>query len=313
MNANQPTEVVEVLPPGNPLREQAFRLILSGETRPSATVDQRLDTVKSTVAAQGINLDLLVAALRGKQLTAAAMAIESPGRSALIYLSPLPDSTVGHNASVRVLRELQDQGWKRNIALLQAMASPGETRLERALSKAGFRFLAELIYADCPRGTTVPQLPVPPMLDLLSYSPQYHELFLRGLEQTYTESLDCADLSGVRSTEDVLAGHRATGCYDPSLWFLARLDGAIAGVLLLSPLRHRNVLEVAYIGVAHGFRRRGVAHVLMRKTHDEMIACGFDGITLAVDGVNAPARALYGKWGFVETGRRRVWVAIKPS
>ena len=67
------------------------------------------------------------------------------------------------------------------------------------------------------------------------------------------------------------------------------------------------------MGVAYGFRGRGVGHALMRKCNDEMMARGFAGVTLAVDSVNTPARALYRKWGFVEAARRRAWIALRPS
>lgn len=91
------------------------------------------------------------------------------------------------------------------------------------------------------------------------------------------------------------------------------MSGAPAGVLLLAPLRDRNLLEVVYMGVAHHFRRQGVGRALMHKCNGEMIARGFDGVTLAVDSVNASARTLYHQWGFAETGRRRVWIALQSG
>ena len=313
MNASQAAEVIQVLPPDSPLREPALRLVLSGTTRRNPSVDERVRILTDTVAAQGMNLDLLVVATRGKRMTAASLAVESPGRSAVIHPGPLHDPDSGHKLLVRLLRELQDRAWQRDIVLLQAMTDPNETRLERLFADAGLRFLAELIYAERVRGTPAPTGGGLPKLELLTYSPERHDLFCGGLEPTYAQSLDCAGLSGVRRTEDVLAGHRATGRHDPSLWFLARLDGAAVGVLLLAPLRDRNVLEVAYMGVACGFRRRGVGHALMHKCNDEMTARGFDGVTLAVDSVNTSARALYRAWGFVETGRRRAWIAVRPG
>ncbi|MFH0981327.1 MAG: GNAT family N-acetyltransferase [Planctomycetota bacterium] len=313
MNTGQTTELVEVLPPGSPLRQQALRLILSGQTRPAPDVDRRIGLLQDTAAGQGMNLDLVVVAFKADQLTAAGLAIESPGRSAFIHLSPLPAPGEEYNALVRVLRELQDRAWRRDRVLLQGMASPDEHPLELLFAEAGFRFLAEFIYADRDGRAPIPSLAREPKLDLLPYSPGRHELFLRALDQTYAESLDCAGLSGIRRTEDALAGHRATGRHDPSLWFLARLSGETAGVLLLSSLSDRNMLEVVYMGVARDLRRRGVGHALMRKCHEEMISGAFAGVTLAVDSVNTPARALYHRWGFVETGRRRAWIAARPS
>ena len=313
MSSNETTQVIEILPPDSPRRRPALRLILSGDTRPNPNVEQRLRTLEDNVAARGMNLDLLVVASKGKRLTRACFAVESPGRSAIVHLSPLGDFEARHDVSVLLLRELQDHAWQRGIVLLQAMMSPEETQLERFFAEAGFRFLAEIIYADRARGTPTSALPETLKLEWVTYSARQHDLFLRGLEQTYTDSLDCAGLSGVRRTADVLATHRATGRHDPSLWFLAKLNGRTAGVLLLSPLPDRSLFEVAYMGVAHGFRRRNIGHALMRKCNDAMISRGFAGVTLAIDSVNTPARALYRRWGFVEQGRRRAWIAVRPE
>ncbi len=312
MSTREATETIQVLASGDPRREQALRLILSGHIRPDADVDRRLRTLEYSVSAQQMNLDLLVAASRGAQLCAAGMAIVSPGRHALVHLSRLSDSLAGRNIMLGVLRELQHAAWQRDLVMLQALQLPEETHLEHMFSAAGFRFLAELIYADRVRGAPVPPGGEATNLELLTYTPARRGLFLRALEQTYTESLDCAALSGVRRTEDVLAGHQATGCHDPSLWFLARGNDATAGVLLLSPWPDRNLWEVVYLGVAAYFRRHGVGHALMRRCHDAVMARHFAGVTLAVDSVNTPARALYQKWGFVETGRRRAWIALRP-
>jgi len=313
MNASDDSEAIRVLSSDCPMREQALRLIFSGEPHADSGVDQRIRAMADIVAAQGMNSDLLVATFRAGQPTEACLAIESPGRSAIVYVGPVCTTAAGPKFSVRLLRELQNQAWQRDIALLQAMVSPDETHLERLFAEAGFRFLAELIYLDRVREMPVPSPRNLPQLELITYSQRHHDLFLCGLEQTYTETLDCAGLSGARRTEDVLASHRATGRHDPSLWFLARIAGEPAGVLLLSPLRNRNVLEIVYIGVAHRFRRRGVGRALMHKCSDETRARNVDGVTVAVDSVNTPARMLYRNWGFAESGRRRAWIAVRPS
>ncbi|MCK4659852.1 MAG: GNAT family N-acetyltransferase [Phycisphaerae bacterium] len=313
MNSNTEIETVKLLPPGSRVREQALRLVLSGSARPDLRVEQRIQILEDTVAAQGMNTDMLIGALKERQLVAAGLVIEAPGRSAIIHLSPLGNTDRSHSAAAAVLHELQKQAWQRGIILLQAMASPHEVRFERLLAESGFEFLAELFYADCARGTPFPSPPHMSDVHLLTYAPHRHAEFLRGLEQTYVDSLDCPRLGGIRQTADILSGHRATGCHDPSLWFLAQLDGETAGILLLSPQRGRHVLEVAYMGVVQSFRRRGVAHVLMRKCMEEMLARDFSGVTLAVDSANTPARALYRKWGFRETTSRRAWIAVQPS
>lgn len=303
----------ETLPPNSPLRDSALRLVLSGDTRCDSDVEQRISTLRQTVSAQGINLDLIAVARTGDRLTAAGLAIESPGRTAMVHLSPLPESDTRLQAWLAVLEELRYQAPRRGIALLQAMVLQNEAGLETVLAQAGFQFLAELIYAERLREGPAPPQRHEPELDLATYCWRQHNMFLRALEDSYANSSDCPGLAGIRRTEDVLAGHRATGRHDPSLWFLARLQGQIAGILLLSPVRNRNMLEVVYMGVAHRFRRCGFGHALMRKCHGEMMKRNFSGVILAVDSVNSPARTLYSRWGFAETGRRRAWIAATPD
>ena len=47
-----------------------------------------------------------------------------------------------------------------------------------------------------------------------------HALFAETILQTYRDSLDCPGLNGVRQIEDIIAGHKASGEFDPALWFL---------------------------------------------------------------------------------------------
>src|SRR3712207_8951894 len=50
----------------------------------------------------------------------------------------------------------------------------------------------------------------------------------------FRSSLDCPALNGVRDMEDVLAGHKASGEFDPALWFLLSEDvGGGAGTGLV--------------------------------------------------------------------------------
>ncbi|MCP4592536.1 MAG: GNAT family N-acetyltransferase [bacterium] len=304
---------VALLSPNSTARDSALRMILAGDPRADDSVDRRIRILREVAGAQGMNLDLLVAAYERELLKGAALAIESPGRSAIVHLSPERRNRSRLDVSVEMLRELQEQAWSRGIVLLQSMAAPNETALEDTLSRAGFRFLAELVYADRSADAATPSMPQHHPFTFVSYSPDRHDAFLQALESTYANSQDCPGLAGIRSTEDVLDGHRATGLFDPDLWFLARHDGAPAGVLLLAPLHSRPAVEVAYMGVSAEYRRQGIADALLNHGTRQIDARGFSGLTLAVDSTNDPARRLYRKWGFVETERRRAWIATRPS
>jgi ribosomal-protein-alanine N-acetyltransferase len=63
--------------------------------------------------------------------------------------------------------------------------------------------------------------------------------------------------------------------------------------------------ELENIVVAQGRQRRGVASFLLKHFLDHAGQSGAHWVHLEVRQSNHPARALYEKWGFVETGRRR--------
>jgi [ribosomal protein S18]-alanine N-acetyltransferase len=63
--------------------------------------------------------------------------------------------------------------------------------------------------------------------------------------------------------------------------------------------------ELENIAVAANARRRGLAARLMNEFMDVARGRGADNIFLEVRESNHAARALYNKWAFVETGRRK--------
>ncbi len=83
--------------------------------------------------------------------------------------------------------------------------------------------------------------------------------------------------------------------------FLGR-DGVVQGFCL-----SRTVLdeaEILTIAIAPGARGRGFSRVLLEKHLDALRLRRVASVHLEVDEGNAPARALYHRFGFVETGRR---------
>ncbi len=56
------------------------------------------------------------------------------------------------------------------------------------------------------------------------------------------------------------------------------------------------------IGVAQGFRGRGIGRSLMHHLIDEAIASGVPALSLSVEPSNTPARSLYERLGFVRVG-----------
>ena len=134
-------------------------------------------------------------------------------------------------------------------------------------------------------------------------------MFCEALDASYAQTSDCKELVALRTTEDALAGHRASGSYDPRLWWVALRDSTPLGILLLARIDAASALEVVYIGVAQPMRGQGLADVLMHRAISAARRESATSLTLAVDRDNAPARALYSKWGFVQRFARDAWIA----
>ena len=132
------------------------------------------------------------------------------------------------------------------------------------------------------------------------------------LAATYLGSLDMPELDGVRSLDDVLASHRASGRFDPTHWSVGHLAGEpeAAAVLLLSEVTDRPVWEVTYLGLTPAARGRGLGRVALAHAIDQARAAGIDRIELAVDARNIPARRLYEAAGFTPFDRRIVHLVI---
>ncbi len=85
-----------------------------------------------------------------------------------------------------------------------------------------------------------------------------------------------------------------------ALWLVAAEDGTVCGYVgSQTVLGEADMMNIA---VAEGFRRRGIARMLVEELIRQLDATM---LTLEVRASNAPAIALYESLGFVEVGRRK--------
>lgn len=97
-----------------------------------------------------------------------------------------------------------------------------------------------------------------------------------------------------------LAGELA----DPmACWLVLEKEGRVAAHMGIHLLGEE--ADVMNIAVAPEFRRQGLADRLMAAMLEKCRKQGVSRLMLEVRESNAPARALYEKWGFGEEGRRR--------
>ncbi len=275
---------------------------------PTGNVESPVDNLISAERRGSVGLDLLFGAYNNGQLAGAAIAISSPGGTAMVFFGSDTVLDSGREASSLLLSAVQDAAWDSTISLLEALLDPEMTDKSKSLDQAGFRLLTRLVYV---RRLAQPPPPgrVADDLSWLTYRPDREGLFCDAVERTYSQSLDCPELTGLRTMTAVLEAHRAAGHFDPALWLVALRGDEPVGVMLLSRVSGEPMLEVVYMGVAPSVRGTGAGDAVMRRAVDLSVSIGAKSLALAVDERNAPARRLYARWGFEETGLREAWIA----
>jgi ribosomal protein S18 acetylase RimI-like enzyme len=298
-----------VLEVGDAATDAALALVLTGAPILNAAARLEIESLRRLAIRQNLTMELLVAAYAAYEPLSAALALEAPGRTAMVYTPPgRLDGDVG-DATRDVLIMLRDRAWLRDLTLLQALIAPEDHDRAVAHRSAGFGFLAELIYMDRAVAVESRNFNSPNRLRIETYREDRRALFLDALELSYVGSQDCPGLAGLRDTEDVLAGHRATGAFDPNDWFVATVDENPVGVLLTAPVGNRSALEIVYMGVSEPWRGKGVANCLMARAIAVARTLRLSTVTLAVDSTNEAARGFYHRWRFKEMTRRRAWIA----
>ena len=182
-----------------------------------------------------------------------------------------------------------------DVHLTQALLEPGEKLERSAFGEAGFQELATLSYLERALSRSNPPTPPtwPPGTRTEKYSDELYDVLAQVLEQSYEQTLDCPGLYGLRLTADIIAGHRATGTFDPALWTLLYVDEQPAGALLLNPFPAHRTVELVYLGLAPSARGRGLGRQLLRHGLTLLKGRRERTLTLAVDQRNTPALALY--------------------
>ncbi|MGL4553097.1 MAG: GNAT family N-acetyltransferase [Gemmataceae bacterium] len=201
---------------------------------------------------------------------------------------------------------------ERGSRLVQALMPPGQPGRAAHLVANGFRCVTSLVTLLHDLSFSAMLFDAGERLFCEPYDPAEPAAFHATLLRTYEGSLDCPEVSGLRTAEEVVAGHRAQGTFEPANWWLARDGGAPVGVVIQVDNPGQEEREVAYVGVVPEARRRGVGKELMLRVLTEARADGVGRVVLAVDARNAPAWRLYTLMGFEEVDRQQVFLRIGP-
>jgi len=281
-------------------------------------------------AAEGHGIDLTLvwgifeAGESGVVARQCCLLVPGPGRTVMAFVSePAQQSGPGWEATGAADRASCVEAAVREFprlrpgaaAVAQALPSPVEDWAVVPLLASGFLSVGELDYMRLEAATTV-ERPSASMdagwaLRSLHDVPQRErrEILLKVLEASYEQTMDCPELCGVRSTEDILDSHFATGQFDARLWWLVTAttpDGVRnVGCVLMSACPEQRLVELVYLGLEAGVRgrrwSRDILAVAVQRVRERYRSWP---ITCAVDGRNEPAGRLYRGLGFSAFGRR---------
>jgi ribosomal protein S18 acetylase RimI-like enzyme len=290
--------------------ESAFRLVfqhLAAEERDTRVANALHLVRQGELAPAGI----LVAA-EGGALAGAIVCLPVPGASGLIW-PPQAIEGPGRDAVEDALVG-RASAWlrERGSRLGQCLLTADEMPLGEPLLRNGFTHVTALWYMQHDLSASA-MMPPRVRLHHVPYSrlanpATFHETLLR----TYQGTQDCPEITGVRSIEEVMAGHQAQGKHNPERWLLALAAGQPVGVLLLCEMPEWAAWDVAYVGVVPEERGRGYGREIMHKALAVARADGVARLTLSVDTRNEPAWRLYTDLGFQPHDRREVFLAIWP-
>lgn len=189
--------------------------------------------------------------------------------------------------------------------------SPLEIGLIPALEVAGYRHLARLLYLYASdQETPFPQTPPVARLCQIVPAGKFSPEQLQSLiEETYIDTQDCPQMSGLRSPDQVLQGYRRAGTCEDRFWFVATSQsGSPLGCLLLAPDTAQQTCELVYVGVIPSARGLGLAGELLSWAKWQTKASGCSQLLLAVDDQNLPGLKLYQRQGFQSFDARVVYV-----
>jgi mycothiol synthase len=285
----------------------AFRLLFHG--LPAAERDERVAHAL-TLVQQGALDPAGVLVERGPSGVLGVLVCQPiAGAGALIW----PPQSIGDSdQTAREDRLIQTATrWlrERGAKVAQALLPPSEMALAAPLERNDFRHITHLWYLRRDLG---PLATLPDEASTLHYRPFdacESGLFGQTLQRTYQGTLDCPEVNGARTIDEVLAGHQAQGRFDPGRWWLALRADRPVGVMLLSELAESGDWEVAYMGLVPEARRQGLGRQLLLKTLHTAQAAGVRYVILSVDGRNHPAWQLYVGAGFEPYDRREVYLA----
>ena len=289
-------------------RPAALSLLLTGQSASSgSSVRQFLDFASQ----QNVSLEHLWHARRAGVPIASTLIVPAAGRTAMIFVSPLPASgALGVTTDLlRVACQALDP---RQVRLVQTLLEPSQVPEVKSFTAAGFLHLGHLLYMQCKPGRPRRSPDVAIDVEVSHWSEPQRGLFADTILASYEKTMDCPGLIGLRTIDDIIQGHMASGQFDPKLWYALHHSTEPVGVMLLNPVPQQDSLELVYLGVAEKYRGRGLGRKLLEHAMEVATEGGFSTVILAVDEQNDAAVRLYRSMRFAPTARKLALIFPVP-
>ena len=193
------------------------------------------------------------------------------------------------------------------VKVCQAFATDDELPDLSPLVRNGFVRTTELVFLRRPlvADEVFPEPKHPIVFE--PESPPFSDRFRAALLDTHDRSMDCPELTGGRTDDELLASFSEWGVGNE--WFLAVDRDVVLGVVLFAPGAGPDELELSYLGVVPLFRRCGYGGELLDFAIAAATLSKVKGLSVTVDARNEPGLKLYTRRGFVETLRQSVFLA----
>jgi GNAT superfamily N-acetyltransferase len=306
-----PKSPVQVRPVHQCEMKQALMVLLSDSVSDITELNKKVKSFQDLSSRENYDLSRQMVLCHQGKLLYSCLFVKNEGGTAFIFsASPADEKQKGIDFlpySIQALDRLCQWAFEEGCVLLQLLVEISDKARQNLSERSGFHRLTDLVYLFLLSDVDIPEVLIPQGLHWISYNPDYHDLFKKIILQTYHDSHDCPELEHLRDIEDVLRGHKAGGAFDPRWWKLLMVNNEPAGVLLMIPLRSRDIMELTYMGLRPEYRKQGLGkHLLIEAIRSNRL-CGTKCLTLAVDSRNENASQLYRSFGFQDMLRRTVY------
>lgn len=287
-------------------RAQAFRLALGyleGEE-----LARRVAHAQSLVSLGELEPEGILVARAGKRLVGALVCTLLPGAGGLVWPPFVRDGASRQAVEDQLLAAGCRWLRQRGARLVEALLGNAEQSLAPALARNDFRHITQLIYLRHDLAAVLPDIDRP--FRCISFADAEDALFRDALLKTYEGTLDCPELNGVRTVDEIIAGHQGQGTFDPARWWLIQSQEMAVGVVLLAEVSDMDGWDLSYLGVVPAARRQGWGRLLVQLAMRAARAAEVKQLMVAVDVRNRPALNLYKSLGFQASGQRDVYLSI---